>query len=184
MALSIPERSAEDRAAGVLRIDVGGASKRLPTLSMNAAEKWTQELGAQVAGLAQRLSAESESTDAIFGLASFSQTAVLDAVVAYDTTSALGGREWLAEHADPEQLYIAFRQIVRVVFPFVEELGGLMNLLPGLLEAASRQPSSTNGHSPAGVSTPAPSAIASTPSSSSSSGKPARNASAGSTASA
>jgi len=187
MALSIPERSAEDRAAGILRVAVGGAEKRLPTLPMNAAETWIQGLGAQVASLARGLDGADGAGD-IISLAALGQSAVLDAVASYDRSGALGGREWLRENADPEQLYVAFRQIVQVVFPFVRDLEGLIRQLPNnLVEAglaALSQRSSTNGPSPSGASTPEPSAIASTPSSSPTSGRRARNGSAGSIASA
>jgi len=184
MAIVIPDRSAEDRVAGVIRVDVGGATKRLPTLPMTAAEAWIEGLGAQVAKLASQLAADEGDVAAVMGFVGGSLTAVLDAVASYDKTGALGGREWLADNADPEQLYVAFRQIVKVVFPFVEELGGLQKLLPGLLQAASSRPGSTNGPSPAGASIPEPSAIDSTPSSSTSSGRRARSEPAASTASA
>ena len=97
-----------------------------------------------------------QSADSLLGFARFTQQAILDAVVAYDRSGALGGRDWLAEHADPAQLYIAFRQMAEVVFPFVADVRSLLALLPGLLAQAdvgSSSPSSTNGPSPTGAST-------------------------------
>ena len=151
------QRTPEDILAGVLRINVGGIEKRVPTLPMNASAEWQEALGAGLGGFARNLSAD-QSADSLMGFARFTQGAILDAVVAYDRSGALGGRDWLAEHADPAQLYIAFRQMAEVVFPFVADVRSLLALLPGLLAQAdvgSSSPSSTSGHSPTGGSTPA-----------------------------
>ena len=158
------QRTPEDILAGVLRINVGGIEKRVPTLPMNASAEWQEALGAQLGGFARNLSTD-QSADSLIGFARFTQQAILDAVVAYDRSGALGGREWLAEHADPAQLYIAFRQMAEVVFPFVADVRSLLAMLPGLLAQAdvgSSSPSSTNGRSPIGVSTRPPSKSAST----------------------
>ena len=158
------QRTPEDILAGVLRINVGGIEKRVPTLPMNASAEWQEALGAQLGGFARNLSTD-QSADSLMGFAQFTQQAILDAVVAYDRSGALGGREWLAEHADPAQLYIAFRQMAEVVFPFVADVRSLLAMLPGLLAQAdvgSSSPSSTNGHSPTGGSTPARSKAGST----------------------
>lgn len=158
------QRTPEDVLAGVLRIDVGGITKRVPTLPMKASAEWQESLGAQLGGFARNLSAD-QSADSLMGFARFTQEAILDAVVAYDRTGALGGREWLEEHADPAQLYLAFRAMAEVVFPFVNDVRSLLALLPGLLAQAdvgSISPSSTNGPSPTGDSTPGRSGRAST----------------------
>ncbi|HSW43102.1 MAG TPA: hypothetical protein VLM76_11390 [Patescibacteria group bacterium] len=158
------QRTPEDVLAGVLRIDVGGITKRVPTLPMKASAEWQESLGAQLGGFARNLSAD-QSADSLMGFARFTQEAILDAVVAYDRTGALGGREWLEEHADPAQLYLAFRAMAEVVFPFVNDVRSLLALLPGLLAQAdvgSISPSSMNGPSPTGGSTPGRSGRAST----------------------
>ena len=151
------QRTPEDILAGVLRINVGGIEKRVPTLPMNASAEWQEALGAQLGGFARNLSTD-QSADSLMGFARFTQQAILDAVVAYDRSGALGGRDWLAEHADPAQLYLAFRQMAEVVFPFVNDVRSLLAMLPGLLAQAdvgSSSPSSTSGPSPTGGSTPA-----------------------------
>lgn len=153
------QRTPEDILAGVLRINVGGIEKRVPTLPMNASAEWQEALGAQLGGFARNLSTD-QSADSLMGFARFTQQAILEAVVAYDRSGALGGREWLEENADPAQLYIAFRQMAEVVFPFVNDVRSLLAMLPGLLAQAdveSGSPSSTNGLSPTGGSTPRPS---------------------------
>lgn len=148
------QRTPEDILAGVLRINVGGIEKRVPTLPMNASAEWQETLGAGLSGFARNLSAD-QSAESLVGFARFTQQAILDAVVTYDRTSALGGRDWLEENADPAQLYIALRQMAEVVFPFVNDVRSLLAMLPGLLAQAdggSGSPSSTNGLSPTGAS--------------------------------
>lgn len=157
-------RSAEDVLAGVLRISIGGIEKRVPTLPMRASAEWQETLGAQLGGFARSLSSD-QSADSLMGFARFTQDAILEAVLAYDRTGALGGREWLLEHADPSQLYAAFRQMAEVVFPFVSDVRSLLAMLPGLLAQADvglTSPSSTSGPSPTGDSTPGRSGRAST----------------------
>jgi hypothetical protein len=149
------QRTPEDILAGVLRINVGGIEKRVPTLPMKASAEWQEALGAGLGEFARNLSAD-QSADSLMGFARFTQQAILDAVVAYDRSGALGGRDWLEENADPAQLYIAFRQMAEVVFPFVNDVRSLLAMLPGLLAQAdvgSSSPSSTNGPSPTGGST-------------------------------
>lgn len=163
----IPERTLEDRASGILRITVGGQTKRLPTLPMRATAEWQESLGERFTAFTKQLAAD-QSAQSLAGFATFTHEAILDAVVAYDRTGALGGREWLADNADPEQLYVAFRQMAEVAFPFVKDVQGLLALLPGLVAqqvAESASPSSTNGHSPSGVSIPSASKSDSTQSS-------------------
>ncbi len=158
------QRTPEDIAAGVLRISVGGVEKRVPTLPMKACEGWQETLGVQLGGFARNLSGD-QSADSLMGFARFTQEAILDAVVGYDRTSALGGREWLEENADPAQLYIAFRQMAEVALPFVTDVRSLLAMLPGLLAASdvgSASASSTNGLSATGASTRARSTSAST----------------------
>lgn len=157
-------RTPEDILAGVLRITVGGIEKRVPTLPMRACAEWQETLGAQLGGFARNLTAD-QSADSLLGFARFTQGAILDAVVGYDRTGALGGRDWLEEHADPAQLYLAFRAMAEVAFPFVTDVRSLLALLPGLLatsDVGSSSPSSTSGRSPTGGSTPARSKSAST----------------------
>lgn len=199
MAIPIPERSEEDRATGTLRITVGNSgAKRLPTLPMKPAADWLDSLGPSIQAMLEAVGKDNLGAPRGQDLAELGQLplrAMLDAVVSYDRTGALGGRTWLEENADPEQIYIAALQIGQVVFPFARSVEGLYQAAKrlGLLEllqktfdqaGQSPTPSSTNGPSPTGDSILGPSAIDSTPSSSSTSGEPARRALVGSSASA
>ncbi len=158
------QRSAEDVLGGILRIPVGGVEKSMPTLPMRAAIEWIRR-GVNRAPAFQALMAADQSAQTLSAFGSLSLETILDIVVDYDRTGALGGREWLEENADPEQLYLALRAMGTNALPFVNDVRGLLAMLPGLLAQAdvgSSSPSSTNGRSPTGASTRGPSKSAST----------------------
>ena len=64
-------------------------------------------------------------------------------------TGALGGREWIEEHADPTELYGALRRMARVAVPFGDDLqtlvGLLVTLVPDLLDPTERAPAESVG---------------------------------------
>jgi hypothetical protein len=78
---------------------------------------------------------------------------VLDVVVSYDRTGALGGREWLEDNADPAQLYAAATQMAEVAFPFATNIPLLLAALVVRSVVGSKPPNSTNGPLPIGGST-------------------------------
>ncbi len=152
-------RSDEDRLAGVLRIAVGGDEKIVPTLPIKATREWQAALAPDEAAAVSDADLTPGDTVRLIDL---SLDAVLNVVVTYDRTSALGGREWLDEHADPEQLYVAAGQMAEVAFPFARSVPMLLGALLARSVAASSQPSSTSSALPSGGSTPAPSKTRST----------------------
>lgn len=137
-------RSPEDVLAGVLRISVGGVEKIVPTLPIRATREW------QARALDDKTAPAVEAEGA--GIANLAYDTVLDIVLTYDRTNALGGREWLEENADPAQLYAAAQQMAEVAFPFVEDVKLLLGARIASVVASAR-PSFTNGHSPTGAST-------------------------------
>jgi hypothetical protein len=156
------DRSPEDVLAGILRIPVGGVEKIVPTLPLRASREWQRLVFEKIGEFRPVLSA-GQTPEALDALARLSLDTILDLVGAYDRTSALGGREWLEENADPAQLYGAARAMAGVaLFPFGDDAKSLVGLLPGLVAALST-PSSTNGPSPAGGSIHVRSKSASTP---------------------
>jgi hypothetical protein len=147
-------RSAEDVLAGVLRIHVGGVERIVPTLPIRATREWQAKLTESLGGFGVVMAAD-QSPATIARFTGLALDAQLDLVCAYDRTGALGGREWLEEHADPAQLYAAAKLMGEVAFPFVNDLQSLMAALPGLLMGApSSSSSSTSGPSPTGISLP------------------------------
>ncbi len=144
-------RSAEDVLAGVLRIAVGGQEKLVPTLPIRATREWQAWLAAKPSDYAVP-EGDDWSPAEVRDFTGFTLEAVLDMVVAYDRTGALGGREWLEEHADPAQLYAAIAQMAEVAFPFATNIPLLLAALVVRSAVPSSPPSSTNGPSPIGTS--------------------------------
>lgn len=158
-------RSDEDVLAGVLRIPVGGIEKLVPTLKLRAARQWVDK-GVDTVPEFRKVLAGDQSPASLKALATLTAATLLDLVVAYDVTGALGGRDWLEENADPAQLYAAFRQMGENAVPFAGDAQALLQTLPGMLlapAAKSEPPSSTNGRSHTGAPTPLRSKSASTP---------------------
>ena len=143
-------RSAEDVLAGVLRIAVGGVEKIVPTLPIRATREWQATLATGPGRFSPDNANDWTSTDAST-FSALTLDVILDLVVAYDRTGALGGREWLEEHADPAQLYTAAGQMADVAFPLADDTRMLLATLVVRSVVGSNPPSSTNGPSSIGV---------------------------------
>jgi hypothetical protein len=142
------ERTPEDVVAGVLRISIGGTERLMPTLKARWVGEWSVLLG-DPATDAKPIG--EWTMDDVTGLSGRTVDHLLDLVVAYDRTSALGGREWLAENADPAQLHAALVQMVGNAFPLADEPAVLVAVTLARLSAPSARPPSTNGASTNGV---------------------------------
>lgn len=161
------ERSAEDVAAGVLRIAIGGTVREVPTLKAKYVGAWAElVLLTDQQGHAVKIKPLEEWT--AFDVAQLAGPAldrVIELIVAYDRTGALGGREWLLENADPPQLQDALTAMLGNAFPLADSPEVLAATVMGQVAAASSQQRSTSGRSPAGASTRTNSGRASTRSS-------------------
>ncbi len=157
------ERSEEDSATRVLRIPVGGVVKTMPTLPIKHIAEWAKLLDA----LTPSTAPPGDPSEGFTLIASITLTGLLDLVVAYDRTGALGGREWLEENADPAELKAAAEQMAGNAFPFGEAAAVIASMVATRLGQAVRSapPSSTNGSSTNGASTRKRSVRASTRSS-------------------
>lgn len=149
------ERSAEDVAAGILRIAVGGTVREVPTLKAKYVGAWAEQvLLVDATGKAVRIKPFEEWT--AFDVAQLAGPAldrVIDLIVAYDRTGALGGREWLLENADPPQLQEALTAMLGNAFPLADSPEVLAATVMGQVAAASSPPRSMNGRSRPGAST-------------------------------
>jgi hypothetical protein len=155
----MPEQSAEDALVGLLRVRVGTSEKEVPTLKANHVAAWAG-LVVGSDGPVKPLSEWTAGDAGTFGGQQVER--MLDLIVAYDRTGALGGREWLGENADPKQLRAALDQMADNAFPF-GNAPALVEL--GIMRGAvlSVPPSSTNGASTSGTSTRRRSGRGSTP---------------------
>ena len=149
------DRSPELVLSGQLEVLVGGTVRAVPTLKLKYIPEWTRLLDGYTPSASARPAAEG------FTIAAETETtALLDLVVAYDRTGALGGREWLEENADPADLRAAVQQILGNVYPKgMADLAWMVlnqtiTASVGASVGASVLPSSTNGSSTTGTSRP------------------------------
>jgi hypothetical protein len=102
-----------DTATGSLRITVGGVEMQVPTLKIRAAAEWKASIYAD-RPLRSDLSAN-PGTWTLANITEFEGLAtdvLLDLVVSYDKSAALGGREWLEANADPGEIALAAELMV------------------------------------------------------------------------
>ena len=149
--------SEEEVLAGLLTVTVGGIERSMPTLPIRDARDWRKRLAAEVAPIAG-LQIDANDWAGMPEKLTLAEDTMLDLIVAYDRTGALGGREWLEEHAWPRELGPIFTACVEAVFPFDRRAGAP----GGPAGAPSPGPNSTNGRSPTGGSTRSPLSAGST----------------------
>ena len=136
-------QSDSDAVVGILRIRVGTDAKEVPTLKAKYIDAWVHLVtGAE--GSSKPLA--EWTTDDAATFAAHQIERMLDLIVAYDREEALGGRDWLAENADPQQLRVALEQMVENASPFGDaptitalsvSQGALLSILPGSSSGAS-----------------------------------------------
>jgi len=148
------ERTPEDVATGILRIAVGGTVKAVPTLKAKYAPEWYESV-LTFDGDTKPLTEWTPRDARVVCAAAVER--MLDLVVAYDRTDALGGRAWLEENADPGELHKALLAMVSNANPLVDA-AAVVDLFVTAAAAGQSVPlSSTNGASANGDSTPTPS---------------------------
>lgn len=125
------EQTPEDRRSGVLRFTFGGEERTCPTLKLRASREWLKGAAGRLPLLIEALGLDSDMQQSAF--VDFSYEIGLEVLGEYDLTGALGGREWLEEHADPAELYEALRLMARVAVPFGNDLQSLVAVLVTLV---------------------------------------------------
>lgn len=111
-----PLRPDEEVAGGYISVTMGGQAKRLPVLPIVRNREWKRQFDEMVAELG--MNAESDDFEEIVRALSDSIDKMLDLLLAYDETSALGGREWLDSHATDREVYEAFKKVKDAAYPF------------------------------------------------------------------
>lgn len=158
-------RTPEEVAGGFIRVQVGKDIRSLPTLKIRAERLWREQFVGTLAktGIDVDLDAMKKGGDEAFAamapLANLATDKMIEQIVAYDTSAALGGLEYLETNLDSAQVYGILRSILGVVFPFVTDLRSAVVELTSVARAAgllgrSVNSNSTNGVSPTGDGTP------------------------------
>lgn len=153
--------SEDEKLSGRLAIVMGGVRRTLPALTLKPGRKWLETMAAKVgpiSGLTITVDpSDPTSWDSLPVNIGKAQDVMVELIAAYDVTDALGGRDGIEEKAYGHELQAVINAMVSSVLPFVPQA-----VAPGSLVAGpSPEPSSTNGHSPTGGSTPKPSKSAS-----------------------
>lgn len=154
-------RTPEEVAGGFINVWLGGTQLELPTLKLKAERAWRDALTRTVGDMGYGVDFDAlkrggeDAYGALTPLFSAPSEVVLELVLKYDSTEALGQREWLEDNADSAQLYVVLKKILGVVFPFVEDLRGALLELAGLVDQlVSARSSSMSGPLPTGDSAP------------------------------
>ena len=111
-----PLRPDEEVAGGYISVTMGGQAKRLPVLPIVRNRDWKRQFDEMIAELG--MNAESDDFDEIVRALSDSIEKMLDLLIAYDETAALGGREWMEQHASDGEVYEAFKRVKDAAYPF------------------------------------------------------------------
>ena len=153
--MQFPKAPEADVASGVIHVTINGQRKTLPTLKIGPFED--EFLPGQWEKLQASFEQDHENLADLFKLGT---STLLDIIVAYDTSGALGGREWLRANADHSELVQIGEAIYeRHASPFMEAVRRIMGGVQGVMRqttglAVMGRVQSTNGASPTGDSTP------------------------------
>ena len=157
----LPERSAEDIFAGRIRLSLGGAQYVLPTLTIEAEEKWLAGIDGRLGSLLSGVSSARDDPAMLLGVLSGATGQLLDVLYAYDQTGVLPPRARLVKTARSNALIRAVMEVWVAANP----LAGIALL--GMRQTNGTSPAATSEPPPNGVGIPDESELVSAPSSSS-----------------
>lgn len=144
-------RTDEEKLRGIIPVRWGGEIREVPTLKRGPSRGWKDSLAASL------LEVGEVSVTSIDGLAKAGNLAgdtMLRLIQEYDARGVLGTPEWIDANVDDSEVYEAFRQILEVAYPFVNDLRGALAEMRAMVEVATPSVSqdSTSGASPSGDS--------------------------------
>lgn len=129
----LPERSAADLLAGVVRVSIGGVLYTLPTLPMERSEDWLASLDERFAAVSTGIETAGDDLTAKLNVLMAGQDAMLDALYAYDLSNILPPREDAAKLATKTEILRAVIEVWRAEHPLaatLAETGSLTTWLP------------------------------------------------------
>jgi hypothetical protein len=159
-------RSEEDASAGVLLVTIAGQTRTVPVLRRRESRAWKKQAATQFG--ATDIPDNPDLGEFMVSLMDVADEAILDLVVSYDQTSALGGREYLDAKATDRELWDALEAMVTAAFPFAgesplrsavatfgEQLKGLISMRIAMLGMRLAQELSSTGSPAPTVGDPA-----------------------------
>jgi len=145
-----PRGEEEILANSGLAVVVGGVPKSIRALPIRANRDFKELLAERLSSFMGPLTGMQDSDDwgLVIRVVAGSTDLLLDLVLAYDQEAALGGREWLEEHATEGEIYATFKVVMVAAFPFLRDAGlypQLMSELLGRRSVSSTSSPSANG---------------------------------------
>ena len=140
-----PRPEPEALAASPIAVVLGGRERLLPPLSIRRNREWKRAL-AEAVGEAWVALGEANDFGVIAGLVAGLTDEMIDLLIAYDLSGALGGREWIEEHATDSEVYAAMKEVLAVAYPPFRDARGIPGLgqaLLGLMASVSRERTSS-----------------------------------------
>lgn len=155
----LPERSAEDIAAGRIRLTFGVRDEARPVdlfvLPIAGNRKWVERCNASVGGVWDTFDSVDQK-QVLTWLAQQTEP-MLDLLAAYDVHGDLPDREWLEDHATDQQVLSAFLGVCAAAHPLAVSVidaistnSELMHLALVALSSAFSAPTNTAPASTAG----------------------------------
>ena len=144
-------RTDEEKLRGIVPVRWAGAILEVPTLKRGPSRAWKESLGRAMLAVGE---VSLTSVDGLAKAGNLAGDTMLSLVREYDRGGVLGTEEWIDENVDDSEVYEAFRSLLEVAYPFVNDLRGALAEMRAMVEVAtpSVSPVSTNGASPSGDS--------------------------------
>ncbi len=142
---AMPERSAADVLAGIVRIWLGGTAYELTVLPRAASRRWLESLEGRFAALAVTLEQAGDDAPTILTALLTETDALYDMLLSYDAGGVLPPRAEVDEVATDAQILHAVLEVWRAVNPLVGTLTTASPTDGPSSEPPSSWPASTAG---------------------------------------
>ena len=136
MEAPTPLRPDEEVAGGYISATLGGQVKRLLVLP-RARNRDFQKVYAEHIRTTLTNAGKLDDLEDVIEVMSSSIDEMLDVVLTYDESAALGGREWIDAHATDREIYELFKQVTHAAHPFGRDLLAVIPDLRALLLRAT-----------------------------------------------
>lgn len=142
----MPQRSAADILAGVVRVWLGNTEYVLPVLPRAAARRWLETLDLRFAAVASAVNAAGDDTPEIMSFLVGEADGMYDLLLSYDQSGVLPSRDEIDETATDAQVLAAVLEVWRAVNPKAASPSGSASTMSGSSSGpSSSRPSSTAG---------------------------------------
>lgn len=118
--------------ANAIGLALGGVTKHVRPLAANPTKKWKALLAERVSQAVGGLELGNDWA-AVLGAIGDVEDIQIELLIAYDVEGRLGGADWIGDHATPDEIYEAFKQVVKAAYPFLGDAQRFPQLVGTLL---------------------------------------------------